>query len=63
MKLWLYVRKNVKITLIDGQIVSGFAEDYCSASDNAEEIDSLLVDVGGNPREYFENEILGISLT
>ena len=63
MKLWLYVRKNVKITLIDGQVVSGFVEDFCDAADNAEEKDSLLVDVEGSPREYFEDEILSISLT
>lgn len=63
MKLWLYVRKNVKITLIDGQVVSGFVEDFCDAADNAEEKYSLLVDVEGSPREYFEDEILSISLT
>ncbi len=57
MKLWQYNRKEVIITLKTGEKISGFVEDYCSASDNAEEIDSLLVDVGGSPREYFENEI------
>ncbi|WP_203264538.1 hypothetical protein [Streptococcus uberis] len=60
MKLWLYIRKNVKIKLKNGQVVSGFIEDFCDAADNAEEKDSLLVDVEGSPRESFEDEILSI---
>ena len=43
-------------------VVRGFVEDYCDAFDNAEEMDSLLVDVDGTPREYFEDEILSISV-
>lgn len=63
MKLWQYNRRNVKITLLGGSKVSGFVEDFCDASDNAEEMDSLLLDVGGDSREYFENEILTIEFT
>mgnify|MGYP000865588428 FL=1 len=61
MKLWEFNRTDVVITLKNGVIVRGFVEDYCDASDNAEEMDSLLVDVDGTPREYFEDEILSIT--
>ena len=62
MKLWEFNRINVIITLKNGVVVRGFVEDYCDAFDNAEEMDSLLVDVDGTPREYFEDEILSISV-
>ena len=54
MKLWKFNRTEVVITLKNGVIVRGFVEDFCDASDNAEEMDSLLVDV---------DEILSISVT
>ena len=60
MKLWEFNRTDVVITLKNGMVVRGFVEDYCDALDNAEEMDSLLVDVDGTPREYFEDEILSI---
>ena len=60
MKLWEFNRTDVVITLKNGVIVRGFVEDYCDALDNAEEMDSLLVDVNGTPYEYFEDEILSI---
>ena len=63
MKLWKFNRTDVVITLKNGVIVRGFVEDFCDASDNAEEMDSLLVDVDGTLREYFEDEILSISAT
>ena len=63
MKLWKFNRTDVVITLKKGVIVRGFVEDFCDASDNAEEMDSLLVDVDGTLREYFEDEILSISAT
>lgn len=63
MKLWEFNRTDVVITLKNGVIVRGFVEDFCDASDNAEEMDSLLVDVDGTLREYFEDEILSISAT
>ena len=53
MKLWEFNRTNVIITLKNGVVVRGFVEDYW---------DSLLVDVDGTPREYFEDEILSISV-
>ena len=62
MKLWEFNRTYVVITLKNGMIVRGFVEDYCDASDNAEEMDSLLVYVDGLPREYLEDEILSISV-
>jgi hypothetical protein len=62
MKLWEFNRTDVSITLKNGVVVRGFVEDYCDAFDNAEEMDSLLVDVDGTPREYFEDEILSISV-
>ena len=63
MKLWEFNRTDVVITLKNGVIVRGFVEDFRDASDNAEEMDSLLVDVDGTLREYFEDEILSISAT
>ncbi len=60
MKLWEFNRTDVVITLKNGVIVRGFVEDYCDALDNAEEMDSLLVDVNGTLYEYFEDEILSI---
>ena len=60
MKLWEFNRTDVVITLKNGVIARGFVEDYCDASDNAEEMDSLLVDVDGTLREYFEDEIVSI---
>ena len=61
MKLWEFNRTDVVITLKNGVIVRGFVEDYCDALDNAEEMDSLLVDVDGTLYEYFEDEILSIT--
>ena len=55
MKLWKFNRTDVVITLKNGVIVRGFVEDFCDASDNVEEMDSLLVDVDGTLREYFED--------
>ena len=63
MTLWKFNCTDVIITLKNGAVVRGFVEDYCDASDNDEEIDSLLVDVDGTLREYFEDEILSISAT
>ena len=60
MRLWEFNRTDVVITLKNGVVVRGFIEDYCDASDNAEEMDSLFVDVNGTPYEYFEDEILSI---
>lgn len=60
MKLWEFNRTDVVITLKNDVVVKGFVEDYCDASDNAEEMDSLLVDVDGTLREYFEDEIVSI---
>lgn len=63
MKLWTFLRQNVKLLLKDGSIVSGFVQEYCSSDDNDEEVDSVAVDVNGTLYEYFETEILSISLT
>ena len=60
MKLWGFNRTDVVITLKNDVVVRGFVEDYCDALDNAEEIDSLLVDVDGTLYEYFEDEIVSI---
>ena len=62
MKLWTFLRKNVKLVLKNGSIVSGFVQEYCSKDDNDEEIDSIGLDVDGTLYEYFENEILSISV-
>ncbi|HJG23617.1 hypothetical protein U1329_02180 [Enterococcus cecorum] len=62
MKLWTFLRQNVKLVLKDGSIVLGFVQEYCSKDDNDEEVDSIGLDVGGTLYEYFENEILSISL-
>lgn len=60
MKLWSYLRQNVKVVLKDGSIVSGFIQEYCSKDDNDEGIDSIGLDVNGTLYEYFEDEILSI---
>ena len=60
MKLWECNRTDVVITLKNSVIVRGFVEDYCDALDNAEEMDSLLVDFNGTLYEYLEDEILSI---
>lgn len=60
MKLWSYLRQNVKIVLKDGSIVSGFIQEYCSKDDNDEGIDSIGLDVNGTLYEYFEDGILSI---
>lgn len=60
MTLWKFNRTDVIITLKNGAVVRGFVEDYCDASDNDEEIDSLLVDVDGTLYEYFEDEIVSV---
>ena len=63
MRLWTFLRQNVKLVLKDGSIVSGFVQEYCSKDDSDEEIDSIGLDVDGTLYEYFEDEILSISLT
>lgn len=60
MKLWNFLRKNVKLVLKDGSIVSGFVQEYCSKNDNDEGVDSIGLDVDGTLYEYFEDEILSI---
>lgn len=62
MKLWTFLRQNVKLVLKDGSIVSGFVQEYCSKDDSDEEIDSIGLDVNGTLYEYFETEILSISI-
>ena len=62
MKLWTFLRQNVKLVLKDGSTVSGFVQEYCDKDDNDEEIDSIGLDVDGTLYEYFEDEILSISL-
>ena len=47
MKLWNFLRKNVKLVLKDGSIVSGFVQEYCSKDDNDEGVDSIGLDVDG----------------
>ena len=60
MKLWSFLRQNVKLVLKDGSIVSGFVQEYCSKDDNDEGVDSIGLDVDGTLYEYFEDEILSI---
>ena len=60
MKLWNFLRENVKFVLKDGSIVSGFVQEYCSKDDNDEGVDSIGLDVDGTLYEYFEDEILSI---
>ena len=62
MKLWTFLRQNVKLVLKDGLIISGFVQEYCNKDDNDEEIDSIGLDVDGTLYEYFEDEILSISV-
>lgn len=60
MKLWTFLRQNVKLVLKDGSTISGFVQEYCNKDDNDEEIDSIGLDVDGTLYEYFEDEILSI---
>lgn len=60
MKLWTFLRQNVKLMLKDGSTISGFVQEYCNKDDNDEEIDSIGLDVDGTLYEYFEDEILSI---
>lgn len=60
MKLWSYLRQNVKLVLKDGLTVLGFVQEYCSKDDNDEGVDSIGLDVNGTLYEYFEDEILSI---
>ena len=53
MKLWTFLRQNVKLVLKDGSIISGFVQEYCNKDDNDEEIDSIGLDVDGTLYEYF----------
>ena len=62
MKLWTFLRQNVKLVLKDGSNISGFVQEYCNKDDNDEEIDSIGLDVDGTLYEYFEDEILSISV-
>ncbi len=62
MKLWNFLRKNMKLVLKDGSIVSGFVQEYCSKDDNDEGVDSIGLDVDGTLYEYFEDEILSIKV-
>ena len=45
MKLWNFLRQNVKLVLKDGSIISGFVQEYCNKDDNDKEIDSIGLDV------------------
>lgn len=60
MKLWNFLRQNMKLVLKDGSIVSGFVQEYCSKDDNDEGVDSIGLDVDGTLYEYFEDEIRSI---
>ena len=60
MKLWTFLRQNVKLVPKDGSTISGFVQEYCNKDDNDEEIDSIGLDVDGTLYEYFEDEILSI---
>jgi hypothetical protein len=60
MKLWTFLRQNVKLMLKDGSTISGFVQEYCNKDDNDEEVDSIGLDVDGTLYEYFEDEILSI---
>ena len=62
MKLWEFNRTDVIITLKNGVVVRGFIQEYCSKDDNDEEIDSIGLDVNGTLYEYFEDEIISISV-
>lgn len=50
--------KRVKITCVDGEVITGFAYDYISESDNEPEPASITID----HIEIYENEIEKIEL-
>lgn len=62
MNLWEYVGKNIKITCIDNQIITGKCDSYTQALDNEPEIASISIDRGSYGIEIYENEIESIEI-
>ena len=59
MKLFEYEGKSVTVTCIDGQIVNGLADDYCSDLDNENGKVSINID----SITIYENEISNIEIS
>lgn len=62
MKLWEYVKKDVKVICLNGKIFSGKCTDFTQALDNEPEVDSIGLNVNGISYELYENEIKSIEL-
>lgn len=62
MELWKCARKNLTLTLKNGQTYTGFCSDFCDARDNDEGIDSLIFEEKIGFEEFFEDEIESIEV-
>lgn len=57
-----YLGKNVKIITINKKERKGFIDAYTPAIDNDENEDSIVIDIGSEYIELFENEIISIEI-
>ena len=57
MNLWEYVGKNVRCTLVGGEIISGLADLYTSAMDNTGEVHTGVETICIDDTELSADEI------
>jgi len=62
IKLYEYVDKKVKVTLLEGDIIIGKCIDYTKAIDNDPEVDSIDLKIKKDIYELYENEIESIEI-
>ena len=65
MNLWEYIGKRIKITAIDGQVLTGFGDHYTSEYDNPEGVATLSLAPDGEKGilvELEEREIISIEV-
>ena len=62
MKLYEYVDKMIKVTLLDDDTLTGKCMDYTKAIENDPEIDSIDLKVKKEIYEIYENEIKSIEI-
>lgn len=62
MKLYEYVDKMIKVTLLEGDTLTGKCMDYTKAIENDPEIDSIDLKVKKEIYEIYENEIKSIEI-
>lgn len=62
IKLYEYVDKKIKVTLVEGDIIIGKCIDYTKAVNNDPEIDSIDLKIKKDIYELYENEIESIEI-